>query len=83
MSGIIIAMAMGVVLGAACVIIGFNIVLSFSAKHTSSTASGTPSPQGEGFGTVESKHQELLNQQWENFLNYDGTDKDQMPIGDE
>lgn len=83
MSEVIIAMAIGFVLGAACAIIVFNMALSFSAKDISSAASGPPSPQGEGFGSVESKRQELLNKQWENFLNYDGTGKDQMPIGEE
>lgn len=80
-----IAMAIGFILGAACAIIANRVPF---ALKPSQSAVPTARPVGEPFGEVvtedeESKRRELLNKQWENFLNYDGTDKDQMPIGDE
>ncbi len=75
-----IATVIGFVLGAVCVI----GTMLFKERDTSSASQrDTHSPQGEGFLGENPKKQELLYKQWENFLNYDGSDKDQMSIGDE
>lgn len=67
-----IATVIGFVLGAVCVI----GTMLFKERDTSSGSRRlAPSPQGE--------ERRVLNKQWENFLNYDGSDKDQMSIGDE
>ncbi len=77
-----IVMAVGVALGAACAIIAIGVVL---VLKPSQSAVPTARPVGEPFGkvTAEDEESKKLKKQWENFLNYDGTEKDQMPIGEE
>ena len=75
-----IAMAIGFVLGAGCVIVAMGMMRK---GDTSSTASGSPSPQEEGLVGEKSNEREQIKKQWENFLNYSGTEDGQMPIGDE
>lgn len=72
-----IAMVIGFVLGAGCAIIaGRNITESV---HTN-TDNATHREETSAAGVSED---ERLKKQFENFLNYDGTDKGQVSIGDE
>lgn len=83
-----IAMAIGFVLGAGCVMLAQmqkekckmqnyendgTMHRVFSAKDT-----GTEAPEDEKDG-----ERDRLQKQWENFLNYNGTEEGQMLIGDE
>lgn len=76
-----IAMAIGFIMGAGCALI------SGSGQRTRRERNDTqviPRDDTKGAGAVRGKNErEILQKQWENFLNYDGTGEGQMPIGDE
>ena len=84
MNGDIIAMAVGFILGAACAIIAIRVMFfELERIKTCEQAEDTRDAATEKSADEESKSRELLMRQWENFLVYDGTGNDQMPIGDE
>ncbi len=84
MNGNIIVMAIGFVLGAACAIIVIGVMFfSSEAEKDCEGAEDAREAEAEKGTDEEAERQELLKRQWENFFIYDGTEKDQMPIGDE
>ncbi len=73
-----IAMIIGFAMGAGCVLLAIREERRDCAGRPQSTHDDSAHTE-EACGEVD----EALKRQLENFLNYDGTSKGQMPIGDE
>lgn len=84
----IVAMAIGVMFGAIIMIIGISVILSQVCKEScSGTRERAVNNARAGEGNVQTEtvnEQEIaaaMYKQWENFFNYNGSDKGQTPIG--
>ncbi len=86
----IVAMAIGVMLGAIIMIIGISVILSQVCRAGFNEARGNGNSSvtcgDRSFYTkepLENAEEEpaSMQKQWENFFNYNGSDKGQTPIG--
>lgn len=81
-----VAMAIGFILGAVCAICTVVALFSMQEEDEKDEAFGAPPPSSDGhnfFVEGAASVDEEMKSQWENLMNYNGTGKGQMSIGDE
>ena len=74
-----IAMAVGFALGAAYVLVSQRTSKVCESGELRAEQSPAPAEATEDSGTFG----EQLQKQWDNFLNYEGSEYGQIPLGDE
>ena len=79
---IITAIIIGFGMGAICTTIAISVVISQITSKEDTSNNDKIKQDISNEREVEQK-QEALQKQWENFMNYDGTEKGQMQIGED